>query len=276
MNPQTTTINPNNVFSRIAYGLSDQLFQDASTNGVVRTRTAQTFAGGDLQVWFNNIQVQNVEAITWSSSVEIIGLYGMGNRNPQGYVKGKRALVGSMSMTQYDRHALLEEVFQLTTKQNNTQSLTTLGQLFQNGSAGASGLANKVVPLAGRFGTTTIDAAATLSYPSSTDPTSALSVLNLSAARGLSNAQLNQILDQEFLISTQVVGQELIDYVDMIPPFDIKIIGVNEVGASASCVLYGVQVTQETDGRSMNDLSPSMGLSFVFEKAVPWRPYQVQ
>jgi hypothetical protein len=102
---------------RVSYSNIDQMrraFGDEQMDLKERfpSSTPTTFSGADLQAWINDRRVTNLESITYSNSIEIVGNYGMGNRNPHSFTKGKRVIVGQMTMTVWAQHALLDEVFQ--------------------------------------------------------------------------------------------------------------------------------------------------------------------
>jgi hypothetical protein len=118
-----------NVFQRYAYsprynyqtepGLDDPM---ADGNNMV------VFSGGDMQAYINNIKVGNLESVTWSISVEVVGNYVMGRRDAVIYTTGKRVVVGSLVLSQYDRHALLEQVFSVSKKVGNSGRKVKVGR----------------------------------------------------------------------------------------------------------------------------------------------------
>lgn len=262
-------MNTLNVYTRRAYSSIDPAFSRdvASTDNFIQP---QTFAGGDLTAWINNIQVANLEAVTWSTSVEVVGNYAMGSRDPLSYTKGKRVILGSMSLQQFDKHALLEEVFKLTAY-NEGKGLT-LGDLWSQESDGAALTAggSKSYTIAGSLQTTSGVSAKPVQEPNYIDTD--LTLINTSTARGLSRAQYEQLIRGQTEVSAARRHQTRITYPDQIPPFDLTLVGINSAGAAASCTIFGIQITQETDGKSMNDMNPTIGLSFVARHINPWRP----
>lgn len=259
-----------NVFTRRAYSSIDPAFSRDVPSGDSFIQP-QTFAGGDLTAWINNIQVANLEAVTWSTSVEVVGNYAMGNRDPLSYTKGKRVILGSMSLQQFDKHALLEEVFKLS--QYNREKALTVGTLWgaeSDGSALISG-GSKQYTVAGQTTKTTSGVGTrVVQEPNYID--NDLSLLNTSTARGLSRLEYEQLARTQIELSAQERARTLINYPDQIPAFDLTLVGINSGGAAASCTIFGIQITQETDGKSMNDMNPTIGLSFVARSINPWRP----
>lgn len=259
MNQQT------NPWNRRAYGALDPNFYSDATSEA--TINPQTFAGRDLVAYINDIKVGNLEAVTWSSSTEVVGNYAMGNADALGYTKGKRVIVGSLSMTQWDRHVLLEQVFNLSGNAGNKP--VTQGDLWAPGSAGRALRGNQTVVLAGLNSTITGVGGQSIAQSNADDSTIAL---GSSAARGMSRTAYALILKDQIQDSMRQMMMRRINYSDQIPPFDLTLVGVNDAGYSAYATLFGITITQETAGFSMNDLGNTVGMSFVALNISPWRP----
>ena len=229
----------------------------------------QTFAGGDLEAYINNIKVANLEAITWSISVEIVGNYAMGQRDALSYTKGKRVIVGSLSMTQWDRHVLLEQVFALS-EFARTGRGPTFQDLYAPGSPSAQILSGNDVPILGTAVTTGVRGSTTQTIPPGQDPT--LQVITTSSTRGLSRtAYENQLKEQIYLTARSKAATRIV-YPDQIPPFDLTLVGANPQGAMSFCTIFGIHITQETGGFSMNDVGNTVGMSWTALHVEPWRP----
>lgn len=52
-------------------------------------------------------------------------------------------------------------------------------------------------------------------------------------------------------------------YADEIPPFDITISFLNEYGSASSMTIYGVELTNEGMGLSVDDITTEKAMSFV-------------
>lgn len=52
-------------------------------------------------------------------------------------------------------------------------------------------------------------------------------------------------------------------YADEIPPFDISISFLNEYGSASSMTIYGVELTNEGMGLSVDDITTEKAMSFV-------------
>lgn len=223
------------------------------------------FSGGDMQAYINNIKVGNLESVTWSISVEVVGNYVMGRRDAVIYTTGKRVVVGSMVLSQYDRHALLEQVFRLS--ERNIKSIGSLWEMDKDlRKAGQPGDTNTVTPVvAGGYGTNpnwlNVDQ----------DNRQDVSGSNTPLLRGISRTAYEQELLRMETDAARNAGSAKFNYSDQLPPFDLTLVGVNKAGDGARCSIFGMQVTQETAGFSQNDLGNSVGMSFVALAVSPWR-----
>lgn len=263
-------INPNfqAPFSRRAYSSEDPAFTAnvPSSKNYVRP---QPFAGGDLQAAINSKIIGNLEALAWSISTEIAPQYAFGDRDPRSFVKGKRVIVGSMSMTQWTKHALIEEVFNVS-EFNHYQALT-LGRLWDAESQGAQLTANtpSVRGIKTASGTTGGVGAATQTLSPAVDET--LTIINTATSRGLSKPEFERQQRELAYSAALRQGQKRVIYSDQIPPFDVTITGVNKEGYMSTCTIFGLEIQQETDGKSMNDMNPTVGFSFICRRVEPWR-----
>jgi len=251
-----------NVFQRYAYSPRYQIKGEdpkrfeADNNLVV-------FSGGDLTAYINNTKVSNLESVTWSTSVEVAGNYVMGRRNAVTYTKGKRVVVGSIVLSQYDRHALLEHVFHISDR-----GISTIGGLWNPATNVGNALATGNKTFTSPGGITSSSYIEKDENSLGTDVIQGNNYLN----RGLSREAFERQLRQQYAETAQLVGAQKFNYSDQIPPFDLTLVGVTAGGDAARCSLFGITVTQETGGFSQNDLGNSIGMSFVALAVSPWRP----
>jgi hypothetical protein len=250
-----------NPFQRFAYSSrvtgSGQPIESENDNNLV------VFSGGDLHAYINNIKVGNLESVTWSISVEVVGNYVMGRRDAVLYTTGKRVVVGSIVLSQYDRHALLEQVFQVTKRGifnqanlwNPSNNLKLSGRAREN--------ENVIMP-----------DGINITDTQSTDPNKrGIDAIESSVlSRGLSQTAFERQLQSQLIETARIVGTQKFNYSDQLPPFDLTLVGVTKSGDAARCSIFGLQVTQETAGFSQNDLGNSVGMSFVALSVSPWRP----
>jgi hypothetical protein len=65
-----------------------------------------TFSGSDIKIVFGNVEVGNVQGISWSVNREVRPVFVCGEPNALSYSKNKRGVAGSLVMTCFDRAAL--------------------------------------------------------------------------------------------------------------------------------------------------------------------------
>lgn len=267
---------PNNKFARYAYSPSYEYNKNDLTSSIEyanNDNNMTVFSGGDLQAYINNIKVGNLESVTWSISVEVVGNYVMGRRDAVVYTTGKRVVVGSMVLSQYDRHALLEQVFNIS-----KLKLTTIGALWtpDTDTKAAVGqlAATKQVTLNAPTGV-----GAQLSTPEYVvkDGLAAGSnnVWTSGQTRGISRGAYEEFMKNALVDTARAIGSTKFNYSDQLPPFDLTLVGVTKAGQAARCSIFGLQVTQETAGFSQNDLGNSVGMSFVALAVSPWRAIEL-
>lgn len=248
-----------NPYRRTAYSpldpnaLKDQnLFAEENEQQVV-------FSGADLIAFVNHIKVGNLETITVQTSREVVGNYVMGKADAIQITKGKRVIVGSLMFAQYDKHALLEQVFRMS-----KSGIKTYGDLWDT-----RGTANRLRNMT----TITQETRTSKGAGGRTQQqqnTQALYDMD-GIARGLSWTEYQLQLDDQSRIASDLVGATKINYADQIPPFDLTLVGVAPNGRAARCTIFGIDITQETGGWSMQDLGNSVGFSFTARAINPWR-----
>tara|TARA_B100000131_G_C18109983_1_gene609270 strand:+ start:1708 stop:2355 length:648 start_codon:yes stop_codon:yes gene_type:complete len=77
-----------------------------NSNTATRPGIVTTFSGSDIKVVFGNIEVGNLQGISWSVNREVRPIFVCGEPNALSYSKNKRGVAGSMVLTCFDRHAL--------------------------------------------------------------------------------------------------------------------------------------------------------------------------
>jgi hypothetical protein len=252
----------NNPFQRYAYSPRYNYTKASGIEYNNEGNNMVVFSGGDMQAYINNIKVGNLESVTWSISVEVVGNYVMGRRDAVIYTTGKRVVVGSMVLSQYDRHALLEQVFQLTKNGKDT-----MGSLW-SAETPNTGLGNP--GSAGGFSTTSAGVGGVNSTNRNQDET-VVSGPNTVLLRGISRSAYEQELLRMEEDAARAAAAVKFNYSDQLPPFDLTLVGVTKGGDAARCSIFGMQITQETAGFSQNDLGNSVGMSFVGLAVSPWR-----
>jgi hypothetical protein len=255
-----------NVFQRYAYSPRYNYTEVDGINQPNQGNNMIVFSGGDMQAYINNIKVGNLESVTWSISVEVVGNYVMGRRDAVIYTTGKRVVVGSMVLSQYDRHALLEQVFQISRRKiTSIGSLWEMDRDFRNKTGQPGDQETQTVTVAGGTGTN----------PSflnlDRDAGQFASGANATFLRGISRTAYEEELRRMETDAARSAASVKFNYSDQLPPFDLTLVGVTKGGDAARCSIFGMQVTQETAGFSQNDLGNSVGMSFVGLAVSPWR-----
>ena len=94
-----------------------------SFNSTVSSRPGivTTFSGSDIKVVFGNIEVGNLQGISWSVNREVRPIFVCGEPNALSYSKNKRGVAGSMVLTCFDRHAL-RDVMEICLVYRNDQT----------------------------------------------------------------------------------------------------------------------------------------------------------
>lgn len=262
----------NHPFARKAYSPYNSLWLD-SVGGADRpgepvnlAEPKQTFTGADLQAYLNNKRVGNLESVTWSISVEVVGNYVMGRRDAVTYTTGKRVIAGSIVFSQYDKHAFLHEIWQLHKMRNQFRTIGDLWSYDINTQSSVSQSANYESPAALGL----ITKGARVSYAGDYNSDGSTSPAGAAFGFGLSQAAFDEQLKNQLMQTARIVGSQKFMYSDQIPPFDLTLIGVNNQGAAARCAILGMRITQETTGYSQNDMSNAVGMSYVALAVDPW------
>lgn len=223
----------------------------------LQSKLPSSFSGSDLQMWFNDVPVAHINTLTATINREIIGLYGMGNADPLTMVKGKRAIVGSMTLNQFDRDAILYEVFRLHEKEGIAQQTD-----FMMAGSDYS-----------RIEETTIDKTGVLGRGFSVSSEQLVVNKSIQAGDGLIGQSAgNNVFNERVRESAKYLRKRRILYADELPPFNITVVGANDAGVMSACALFGVSIAQMTTGWSMNDMTAPVTYSFTSLLMTPWTP----
>jgi hypothetical protein len=82
-----------------------------------------TFSGSDIKTVFGNVEIGNLQGISWSVNREVRPIFVCGDPNALSYSKNKRGVAGSIVMTCFDR-AALRDIMELSTVFRTDQSFT--------------------------------------------------------------------------------------------------------------------------------------------------------
>jgi hypothetical protein len=207
----------------------------------------KAFSGAQIQAVINDKAVGSLQACTVSVTREVAAIYGMGSADPRTFVKGKRGIAGTLVFSQFDRHAVLFDVFD--------------GLHGQNMNSGRMDLVTS------RFARMTQDQGLLSQKP--------ISSSNWSSDQTISNSLKNfgsPIADDlaQMLKSVYgMVGAHKLRYADQIPEFDITLTMVDESGAASFCVIGGITLVNEGFGFSLDDLTSETAYTYVARYITP-------
>ena len=219
------------------------------------TRQFSAFTGADITMHFGPYVAGTVESLTYSITRETAPRYVMGKTDPVTFVRGKRAIAGSLVFSQFDRHAVLMDIFADLYGKGSTvgEALWDLNMTGQN---------PKINPLTDQVGT----AASKFVEVTQT------SNQNLAMFRAMTNQQLNDALMDYVQEMYFFAAKRRFQYADQLPPFDITVTMVNEQGDSATMTIWGCQLVNEGGGYSMDDIASNVAYSFVALGITPLSP----
>ena len=177
--------------------------------------------------------------MSYSITREKAPIYTMGSPDPRAFSRNKRGIAGSLVWVNFDRHALLNLVYQLGGQfVANVDDLKP--QFMTNQSAFLSQTAiyqSTLIRDSGQSAGATID-------QFDGQPVSAVSGFKEVASPW---------------------------YSDQILPFDITLAGTNEEGAASAMKITGVEVLNEGTGVSIDDAVTETQCSFVAREVQPWQ-----
>tara|TARA_Y100000593_G_C4288920_1_gene327177 strand:- start:55 stop:648 length:594 start_codon:yes stop_codon:yes gene_type:complete len=94
-----------------------------------------TFSGSDIKTVFGNVEIGNLQGISWSINREVRPIFVCGDPNALAYSKNKRGVAGSVVMTCFDR-AALRDIMELSEVHRTDQSFVP-GQTQQANGTGS-------------------------------------------------------------------------------------------------------------------------------------------
>lgn len=190
----------------------------------------RVFSGADMTAYIGNRRVGKLAGITCSTTREVVPVYTWGDPNPKAFVKGKRGIAGSLVFSQFDRHAILRDLF-------NTEN-STLQDIW-------SELLNKP------------------------DSNTADFSNGNSTWRELTQLSTDERRRRDAMETRFLVSKRKVNFVDMIPPFDVTITMVNELGDAAVVSIHGVQLVNEGWGYTLDDLTSEVAYTYLARSITP-------
>lgn len=197
-------------------------------------RAFSSLSGADIKASFGNTEIGELQAISYMIQREKAPVYVMGQKNPLGFSRGKRGIAGTLVFITIDGHALL----------------TALGYRAPDGASDVPEF------LSSKDEYRPIDESGTVTVrPSDADPDFVSgddAIIDFGAGYELSRAW----------------------YVDQIPPFDVTVLGANEYGATVSMRIIGVELLNEGEGVSIDDIVLEKQFTYVARAVSPWKRHE--
>jgi len=207
-----------------------------------------SLSGIDIKAVIGGVAFANLQAISFSITREKAPWYSMGSPSPRGYARGKRGIAGSMVFIMIDEHAIL----------------TGKNSVGRNKSGG-TGKHDFVVDVNQRR------------------PAQSFTNLNLSQNTKVDLSQppaatINIAQQNGFTLSVpnitnldQTWNRSAAWYVDQLPPFDVTLTGVNELGHAATMSVIGAEFMNEGYGISIDDIVSEQQVTYVAIDILHWR-----
>ena len=78
----------------------------------------------------------------------------------------------------------------------------------------------------------------------------------------------------QFSAATQGTGMFLAEpnYSDQIPPFDVTLTAMNEYGKASSMAIFGVEILNEGEGHSVDDITSETQMTWICRALTQWTP----
>ena len=195
----------------------------ARTIATEYTHTYTSFSGCDIVCTFGTAVIGELQAISYSVTREKAPIYTMGSAELRSVSRGKRGIAGSLVFTVFDRDALIEGL------KEHIQQQQTFHRLGAHKNMEAM----------------TIE-----------EWDSQMTDMALEGISGATATAANKI-------TNNIVESQQPEYEDEIPPFDITISFANEYGQKATVVIYGVEILNESNGFSIDDVSSEKACTFI-------------
>jgi hypothetical protein len=199
-----------------------------------------TFSGADIRACIGQFPFAELQAVNYSVTREKAPIYTMGSADCRSYSRNKRGIAGSLIWVNFDRHALLNVI-------------------YNHG---------------GRFVSNNDDIRPQymVDSPGSILTQSAIFNATLTRADGL---PVGATIDNLDLIPMDTVSADNSIaapwYADQVLPFDITLAATNELGRASACRIYGVEILNEAWGTSIDDAVQEQQATFVARSVEPWQ-----
>lgn len=207
------------------------------------TRTFSAFSGAHIVATFNGRHIAELQGITYSITREKGPIYTLGSPDPRGFGRGKRGIAGSLIFQTFDREALMEEIkksYVGTRKMNQYQTFITNISKFRANFLGTDDYYGDEI----------------------------------------STADVSDLLSRELVLNQagipvdydSIVQWTEPEYNDQLLPFHISIAFANEEGRRARMEIFGVEILNEGQTMTVDDISLEKAMTFVARRIKYIRP----
>lgn len=210
--------------------------------GVLESQVAQSynsFSGSDIRAVIGQNQFAELQAVSYSVSREKAPIYTMGSADVRAFSRNKRGVAGSLIWINFDRHALLNLIYQ-----SQGKFVSNNDDLQPQFSSAANAFTSQTAIFASQL------------FRTSGPPVTA-------TINALDSIPIDAVSSDYSLASPW--------YSDQILPFDITLAGTNEQGAATAMRIFGVEILNEGSGVSIDDAVTEMQASFVARLVDPWQ-----
>ncbi len=211
---------------------------------LIKPENFLSFSPADISIYMYNVRIGNCLSVSYSIQREVIALFAFGDPNAQGFNKGKRGIAGSLVFNVFQNHPILRSGWGVAVGLESTNTLSQLNLRNQELTTGA--------PTQG-FTPAALNAAI------NTAPAMFGGSIDLSEPSVRANLQQ----------SYSIVAARAMNYADQLPPFDIVLTFVNEVGDAAVMSINGCIIGNEAGGYSVDDITSEMAFSFIARSVSP-------
>ncbi len=218
----------------------------------IRLENLMSFSPADISVYFSGKRIGTCLSVTYSVTREVVGLFGLGDPNAIGFNRGKRGIAGSLVFNQFQNHPLLRSDW---ANAMNLDKVNTLRDFKNVGDNFKATVDDAVVATAQGF--------ANASYKLNTNPSFDGGTFDLA----------DPDLKNELNSTYNLVAERRFNYADQLPPFDIVLTFVNEMGDAALMSINSVILANEGSGFSVDDITSEVAFTYVARSISPLRAY---
>lgn len=204
-----------------------------------------SFSGVDIHAVLGDQVFGELQMVAYKTERDKNLIFTLGSANARSIARGKRYISGTCVFVIFDRDSLLEAM----DRQKNSVVYLDKHETanYRRGGAGVNGLTD-----AGRA----------------------------AARNGGTAVGNNLIVDTQNLNTTQQIQNALVTptkarLADQLLPFDITLVGANEFGHTIKMVIYGVEITNESGGVSIDDMSIEKQMTFLARSVSSWEAIDV-